>query len=252
MEGFQNVSRYIHIVFGFGGLAAFWIPILAPKGSPLHRAAGRVFSFCAGVVLLSAGLSITLVATRLLAAGEGPTDSPGTWSSLVFLAYLAWVTWLFVHHGRLVLRSKGSPRAAGSPLNRGLARSAIAASGFIVAWALVLRPPNMVVLLALSPIGFLSGRGMLEYYRGTDPSRRAWLYEHLGAMIGAGIAFHTAFAVFGSRQFLAWEPEGLIGVLPWILPTLVGLPASALWARHYRKRFNESSASTVSQGSGKS
>lgn len=239
MDGFQSISRSIHIVFGFVGLLAFWIPILTRKGSSLHRAAGRVFAFCASLVLLSAGLSIALVATRLVAAGKGPAASPETWSSLVFLAYLAWVTWLIVRHGRLVLRSKGSPRTAGMGSSCWLARSAIAASGVIVAWALVFRPPNMVVLLALSPIGFLSGRGMLEYYRGSTPSPRAWLYEHLGAMIGAGIAFHTAFAVFGSRQFLAWEPEGLIGVIPWILPTLVGLPATVLWTRHYQKRFSE-------------
>jgi hypothetical protein len=239
VDGVQGISRWIHIVFGFAGLAAFWIPILTRKGSPLHRGAGRVFSFCAAVVLLSAGLSIGLLMTRLAAAGKGPADSPGTWSGLVFLAYLAWVTWLFVHHGRLVLRSKQSPPAAGTVINRGLALSAMVASGLIVAWALVLRPPNMIVLLALSPIGFLSGRGMLAYYRGNDLSPRAWLYEHLGAMIGAGIAFHTAFAVFGSRQLLGWEPEGLIGVLPWILPALVGLPASAIWTRHYRKQFDD-------------
>jgi hypothetical protein len=55
-------------------------------------------------------------------------------------------------------------------------------------------------------------------------------------MIGAGIAFHTAFAVFGARQLFQLSPQGWAAVLPWVLPAAVGIPAIAVWTRYYRWR----------------
>ncbi len=34
-------------------------------------------------------------------------------------------------------------------------------------------------------------------------------YEHMGAMIGGGIAFHTALAVFGIQRFIQYSFGGL-------------------------------------------
>ena len=42
-------------------------------------------------------------------------------------------------------------------------------------------------------------------------------------MIGGGIAFHTAFAVFGAQRLWDYELSGFLGVLPWILPALIGI-----------------------------
>ncbi len=69
------------------------------------------------------------------------------------------------------------------------------------------------------------------------PARMGWFYSHMGAMPGGGVAFHTAFAVFGSQRLWAHDPGGPLAGLPWILPTLIGAPAIALWTRHYRRRF---------------
>jgi hypothetical protein len=54
---------------------------------------------------------------------------------------------------------------------------------------------------------------------------------------------HTAFAVFGARQLLDMNYEGWVGVVPWILPTAIGLPATALYTRYYRRHFPEAAAS---------
>ena len=63
-----------------------------------------------------------------------------------------------------------------------------------------------------------------------------WIVEHLDGMLGAGIAFHTAFLVFGASRFMdplfAGSPLQLI---PWILPTLIGVPAGAIWKRRVLK-----------------
>ena len=70
-------------------------------------------------------------------------------------------------------------------------------------------------------------------------SRRAWMYEHIGAMLGSGIAFHTAFAVFGSAQLIDINLAGWLQVVPWIAPTIIGIPAILLWTRHYQRKFGE-------------
>ena len=66
----------------------------------------------------------------------------------------------------------------------------------------------------------------------------SWLYSHLGSMLGGGIAFHTAFAVFGIQRLIAYELPGALTVLPWLLPTIVGVPAIIAWTRHYQRRFS--------------
>ena len=61
----------------------------------------------------------------------------------------------------------------------------------------------------------------------------------MGATLGAGIAFHTAFAVFGMRRFVDLSNAGLLSILPWVLPAAIGIPATSLWQRHYRRKFGE-------------
>jgi len=42
-----------------------------------------------------------------------------------------------------------------------------------------------------------------------------------------------------SRFLHVYSAAGWIGVLPWLLPAAVGIPASVLWTRRYRRRFGE-------------
>jgi hypothetical protein len=229
MESLIELNRWLHVAIGFTGLCAFWIPVAARKGGPLHRAAGRVFRVTAYLVSASAACAVSLRMLHHLQRGVGPGEAPSSWAALVFLAYLALITFVMVSHGIAVLDHKRDPRTLATPYRRLLAWASIGGSLFIIAWAAFWRPDNAVVLYALSPIGVLNGVGMLQLYRRPPNTPRAWLGEHLGAMLGAGIAFHTAFAVFGMNRLLALELPGLFAVVPWLLPTAVGLPAIRWW-----------------------
>lgn len=57
------------------------------------------------------------------------------------------------------------------------------------------------------------------------------------AMLWGGVAFHTAFAVFGSQHLWPHDISAPLAVLHWILLTLISKPTIALWIRHYRLRF---------------
>ena len=93
------------------------------------------------------------------------------------------------------------------------------------------------ILLGLSPVGLVTGSGMLRLMRRPGARRMGWFYSHLGSMLGGGIAFHTAFAVFGAQRLWAYDLAGPLAVVPWLLPTAVGIPAIVVWTRYYRRKF---------------
>ena len=239
MDQLGEVFRFVHVAFGAIGLIAFWVPVFAKKGAVNHVRFGKIFVWSAYVVLAAAALALMSRTYVLLGEGTGPADQPLLFAFMVFLGYLTFVTFVIVRYGMQVLKHKGNPAELRTGLTRALAVASIAASIGIILYAVLLSPPNKILLYALSPIGIGSGIGQLRYVSGTTQSRRAWLYEHLGAMLAAGIAFHTAFAVFGSTRLFDIGLTGWIAILPWIAPTIIGIPAITLWTRHYQKKFGE-------------
>lgn len=244
MEMIGDGFRFVHVVFGVTGLVAFWVPVFSKKGAANHVRFGKIFLWSAYILLAAAAVSLTLRIVTALSAGIGLNDEPSYFAFLVFLGYLTLTTFITVRHGVGVLRNKGQPQRMNTTLNRLLGIACIGASAVIVGYALILAPPNKILLFALSPIGIGTGIGILRYIRGAAPSKRAWLYEHLGSMLAGGIAFHTAFAVFGSGRLFNIGLEGWVAVIPWIAPAAIGIPAIALWTRHYRRKFGELAAAT--------
>ncbi len=237
---------FTHVAFGFVGLAAFWVPLFSTKGGSLHVKAGTVFKIAAYVV---AATAFTIAVMTLIAPWgthpedrpANPADLPGVMAQLraveAFLAYLAIITLTTVYHGVRVMETKRDPAAIRTPFHTLVHGLSIAAGAGSLLLGLLSSYPGHWIFVALSPIGFLVGLGGLRYARRPRPTPMAHWTEHLAAMIGGGIAFTTAFLVFGLRRFVEYSLEGVLGLLPWILPTVVGTIAIALLQRHYRQRF---------------
>lgn len=224
MEIVHTGLQWVHIGAGFLGLAAFWVPVFAKKGGTLHIRAGKVFVGCAYAVAASALLG--------LAIGGGQT------AVVLFLGYLSIVTFMLARHAVRVVQTRKAWGEIRTPFHRGVVWAAILGSVVVAGYALLRWDPQYsIILLALSPVGILSGSGALGYMRREPSYRMEWFFEHLVAIFGAGIAFHTAFAVFGATRLFEFRLPGAWQVLPWILPTIVGLPAIALSTRHYRRKF---------------
>jgi len=233
-----NALILAHVATGFVGLAAFWIPVFARKGGRTHVRAGRVYVYCAYVVTLSA---VTAAAGRIVSyqlQGIRLTDEPDLYGVSLFLGYLGLVTFATVRQGIRVLATRRAPETLRTPGHEALAWASMASSAAIITFALAMWSDVSPVLLGLSPIGLFTGRNMLRLMRNPGARRMGWFYSHLGSMLGGGIAFHTAFIVFGVQRLWAYELAGPLAVVPWILPTIVGLPAIAIWTRHYRRRFD--------------
>jgi hypothetical protein len=239
MDTLHEGFKYIHIIGGFIGLFLYWIPILSKKGSPLHKKVGIFWVWLARLVLATAFLGVLMYIPKLLAAGETPFSHPNSYAFIMFLGYLAVVTYVVTIFAVEVLKHKTDVSGLATSFMKSLAYLSIVLSVLIIFYALFYQPDTMIVLLALSPIGLTTGWGMLKYMKGNQISKRAWLYEHLGSMIGAGIAFHTAFAVFGMSRMFDIGLTGALAVIPWILPSIIGIPASIIWSRHYQKKFKE-------------
>jgi hypothetical protein len=248
MHALYRLLLLFHVAAGFIGLVAFWIPVFAPKGGRVHTRAGTVFMICAYVV---AGTALT-IALLTLASPFGthpearPEDPARIGAALAqlrfleaFLGYLAIVTFATVWHGVRVMRSRRDRTSIRTRLHTTVGVITILAGAGVLVMGLTFDQETRWILLALSPIGFLVGSGMLRYARGERKERMAHWYEHLGSMLAGGIAFHTAFAVFGIQRFIEYDLGGIVGLLPWVLPTVVGTIAITILTRHYRKKFGD-------------
>lgn len=231
--------RWVHLVAGFIGLAAFWVPVFAKKGALNHRRFGQIFVNAGYVVVFGAALSLSLKMVMILIDGVPFKEAQKFWSFALFLGYLALVTGALLHHATSVLTQKKNQLALNTVFNRILANACGAASVFLILYGLLLSPPMKIVLFALSPIGLIVRGNILAYISGRVRSKRQWWYEHMTATLTAGIAFHTAFAVFGASQLFDIGLTGAVAVIPWILPTLIGVPGMTIWQNHYRKKFND-------------
>jgi hypothetical protein len=235
----------VHIAFGVIGLAAFWLPAIARKGGSLHVRIGRVFFYSASAVAVTgiamAGLLLVdPLGVRPPAEGLSAESlalvAARTRQFVPFLLFLVLITFVPVYHGVRVLETRRAPDRLRTPFHTAVNVAAIAAGVAMVVLSLRWRQP---VFAALSPVGVLVGIGQLRYARRRPASHMAWWYEHMGAMIGGGIAFHTAFFVLGAARLTGIQFSGLAAVVPWILPALVGIPVSAVWVRYYRRRFGD-------------
>ena len=202
-----------HLACAFGAAALFWIPIVADKGGPLHIRAGR---FYARLIYLTALTGAPLAMLLFAQASE-----PAARRTACFLGYLMTILVMPVFHGVRVARAARTGASIASPMHTGLSLLAILA-GLALA-ALAIRWQEWPYLL-LSPVGPVMGVRALLYAR----NQNAWREEHLVAMLMSGIAVHTAMLVFGSTRTLGLTLTGITVYVPWLLPTIVGLPL-ILW-----------------------
>ncbi|PCI62089.1 MAG: hypothetical protein COB37_07445 [Kordiimonadales bacterium] len=230
---------YGHIAAGTLGLAAFWVPIFAKKGSVNHKRFGKVFVNAGYFVVASAVVGALINIGFALAADLSSERFHAIIGFRIFLLYLALIVGVQLYYGQLVFTAKKDQTKLGTPLNYGLAYALIAASAIIIAYALIWKPGVWIVLLSLSPIGFIVGYGVRAYISGKQTSKRQWFYEHMGTFITCGIGFHTAFTVFGVNRLFDLGLEGPFAVLPWLAPTIIGIPALRIWESYYRKKFND-------------
>jgi len=259
----HRALRYSHITCAFAGLVLFWIPIFAAKGGRLHIRVGTIFKFLAYYVGVTGLISSIwcLVHTPSFVGAEWRTVSesaaPYLLEKMRFLFSILGFLSLGVVSGMLFgirsVRTRHDHSALSSPwLLFWLGAFGLWSIGLTIfgIWNLVLMymgrhllpvaaAGRYLIPIVLGSIGVFGAFGDLSYIRSPRPSPMAWWYTHMENMLGVGIGFHTAFMVFGAFRFLPIELAGAWQLLPWLLPSVIGIPASHFWIRYYKRRFSE-------------
>ncbi|WP_338865354.1 hypothetical protein [Myxococcus stipitatus] len=214
------IARTLHITAGVIGFTALWLPLVARKGSTLHRRVGWVYVAAMLVVCL----------TGLLISGWRFTQGPAERSTALFFIYLSALSGTSVSMGVRVLRTRARTTPNRNLFDLGLSALTLGLGLFTGAWGLAVDIP---LLWGFSLVGIVLGGSSLRYWLRAPQERMHWWFEHMGAMIGSGIATLTAVLVVNARHL---GIEGM-QLAVFLAPTVVGVTGLRLWVRYYRAKF---------------
>ena len=211
MEKLIDALFYIHVIAGTVSLVLFWIPVFARKQKGLHTTVGKLYVYCMWTVVITAFLLsiknfvigryniafllgfLSLVTANPLWYAIGVMKSKKAYSRSYLLTY-------FVIHSSIVL-------LGGSLLVYGL---------FFV------NTSAKYLMIIFGTLAVLDIRELLSK-REMKSSKPDWYKVHYSGMITTAIAAYTAFFAFGGSRFLDNILTNEWQLIPWILPTLIGI-----------------------------
>ncbi|MES2556910.1 MAG: hypothetical protein V4604_12210 [Bacteroidota bacterium] len=206
MKLFLTIVLIVHVVAGFAALGVGLGAILSKKGQRVHKLTGRTFFYLMLAVAVSAAVVSTIKLNEflLLIAGFAAYQNIGGYRSVKNKQLKPnWIDWLATALG-------------------------LVTSVFMIASL------NIVLLVFGSICLSLVVLDLRTYYAvfsGKAIPKLAWLARHIGFMMGAYIATFTAFVVVNVQNVQpAW--------IPWLAPTVVGVPLMQYWTWKYTRRKN--------------
>ncbi|MFY1832227.1 hypothetical protein ACN47A_40400 [Myxococcus fulvus] len=225
---FYALTRTLHITAGVIGFTALWLPLVARKGGALHKRVGWVY------VAAMAAVSIT----GFLLSGWRFLHEPEERSAALFFIYISVLSGTSASMGVRVLRTRSRTTAHRNPYDLGMSALTLVLGLFTAAWGLAV---SMPLLWGFSLVGIVLGASSLRYWLRPPQTRMHWWFEHMGAMVGSGIATLTAVLVVNARHL------GIDGMqlAVFLGPTVVGVTGLKLWERYYLKKFAPTSRVTV-------
>ena len=222
LEIVDEVFLRIHVWVGSLCLILFWIPVLVKKGGNTHRKVGQVYFWGMWVVVISA-LFLSII-----------NGIEGHYESAIFLGYLTLITGYPLWYGYEILNQPKIWTSRYFQIRKWFSYLLFFASlamiiGAIIIWNMYLS--SLMVFFGLLGIGSIKDARMTKS-QAMDVEKR--MNMHIQGMVISGIAAHTAFLAFGGRRFLAELLPGMFQVLPWILPTIIGV----IFIRKMKRKFS--------------
>ena len=208
MDQLFKIILYLHIAFGSLSLIAFWIPVLVKKGGDLHIRAGWIYVYLMwGVVISAIVLSLmNLIDEKYIVAA--------------FLGFLSIITGHPLWYGIVILKHKKQIPARVIKINTVLNWILFLGGAGLLIWSLILKVQGQAILLTVfGMIGMISAAPMIF----KKSNQNNWLADHIQGLLGTGIAAYTAFFAFGGSRFLGHVFTDQLIIIPWILPTIIGV-----------------------------
>jgi hypothetical protein len=211
----------LHGLSGLVALITFWIAAFAKKGSPLHRGVGKIY------LLAMIGIVVTALPMAAIIANRGKAGVA------VFLVYLVVITASSMWLGWRAVRSKRD-----QPGFRGRGYAMVAVLNLVASvtvFVIGMRTSD-ALLMGFSTVGLFNGIQMLVRRASPLAMTRWWMKEHIGAMLGCGVATHIAFLAIGMNRvtdMLGVQPPGWYGLIAWFGPLSAAVLAGFWLNRKY-------------------
>ncbi|CAM4243190.1 hypothetical protein [Pseudoalteromonas byunsanensis] len=242
MEYIHKFAVYTHIILGSFALLLFWVPVIAKKGGGAHNRFGRYYNWAMyGTSILGVLACILVLADPLSAKPKGFADVQQQVQYIqqsrifaLFLLMLSLLVLASIYHGERVLKAKGNASLLRTPLHLSLLILLLVVATLSL---LVGIQFSQTLLIVFAGVSLLVGTRMLRYVAQRNIAPRAWVIEHMGAMLGSGIGVYTAFSAVGGRHVFSYILGEQAVFLSWILPSVIGVVAISWGRRHYTTKF---------------
>lgn len=216
-----SILTVLHIGLGVVALVTFWAAGMAKKGSPVHKAAGKVYlGSMAGLLGAALPMSFYVLAAR------GPVTGGFLLYLVIITATSVWSAWRAIRDKRDWARYTGLVYRVLMWLN-------LAGALGVVALGLFLAQQMQLVIVSFSAIGFVSFVQMWRFARRAPADPRWWLRQHLSANLGNGVATHIAFLAIGLPRLLPALANATWVNIAWLAPLGVAFVAGAWLTRKY-------------------
>jgi len=223
---YLRILLALHIACGVTAFVCAPVALLTAKGGKTHRRWGKIYFWAmAGVAVTALILSFAL--------------------PIFFLAMVAVFSFYACFAAYRILYLKDLYKG-GKPLPVDwLAAVVTVLSSFLLLLMGFLKPAVMgvgviqiagdsvsIVSVVFGLIGVRLGLSSISLFRKPPPTKMFWWFRHMQGMIGSYIAAMTAFSAVNLGHWFgtAWWV--------WLWPTIIGVPAIAIWSGYYEKKFS--------------
>jgi uncharacterized membrane protein len=227
---YLRVLLTLHIACGVVGFVCAPVALATAKGGRAHRRFGKIYFWAmAGVAVTALVLSLAL--------------------PIYFLAMVAVFSFYAAFAAYRVLYLKQMFQGEQPKAVDWIAAVITILSSLLLFFLGFLQPERMhvgliqiaghtvsIVSVVFGFIGARLGWNSIKTFRTRPKQKMFWWFTHMQGMIASYIAAMTAFSAVNLTRWFgaAWWV--------WLWPTIVGVPAIAIWSAYYKKKFSPKTA----------
>jgi len=224
LESLHKILLWIHIPFGFLSLVLFWIPITVKKGGDLHRKVGKWYYYSMWIVLISSAL-LSICNTFL-----------GRYLAALYLGFLTVITSYPLWYSYEILNQNKEWTSRYFRIRKFFVSIIFITSiGMFLMGSVKFKFQGMGPMMCFfGLIGIPTGRDIFMSFEKAMKVETK-LSMHIQGTIISGIAAYTAFFAFGGSRILmnVLHLNQRWMILPWILPTVLGV----IYMRYMKKKY---------------
>lgn len=243
----HQVLLVLHIVAGSVALLLFCAVMAVAKGSPLHRQGGAWFySVMHALTLSGIGMAVLVLADPLGMKGSEQPQGVLSEDYLLqvqlfwqFLALLSLLALFNVRHGVRVLHAGIDRRGVATPSHWLLWGVTQSWAGYTLLQSV---SGHFVLGQIFAIVALLTGAGAARYMLKASVTPFERIAQHIGNMMGCGIAVFTAFFALGGRRLVELSPQAQL--LTWVLPSVVGVVLIAAYNRQWRRKLTKTTSAS--------